>query len=246
MENGISTCGGNMNVLQLVTRYITLRSDVKENTRVGYRTIRNILIKEGNFCYKRIDQIKTTDAKAFLIHLYKDQNFSRSTIHSVRGVLRPAFRLAVNDDLLVKSPFEFPLSEVIREPYKEKIILTKAQERSFLNYIKHHDHYKEFYPGVYILMRTGMRISEWAALTIRDIDLEHMTLTDNKQLQYRGKNYYWIDETKTTSGNRILPIMPDPELVRCFEILLNKPCPKQEPEIDGVSGFLCFSKMENR
>lgn len=48
-----------------------------------------------------------------------------------------------------------------------------------------------------------MRISEWVALTIRDIDLEHMTLTDNKQLQYRGKNYYWIDETKTTSGNRI-------------------------------------------
>lgn len=131
MENGISTCGGNMNVLQLVTRYITLRSDVKENTRIGYRTIRNILIKEGNFCYKRIDQIKTTDAKAFLIHLYKDQNFSRSTIHSVRGGLRLAFRLAVNDDLLVKSPFEFPLSEVIREPYKEKIILTKAQERSF-------------------------------------------------------------------------------------------------------------------
>lgn len=93
----------------------------------------------------------------------KDENFSRSTIHSVRGILRPAFCLAVNDDLLVKSLFEFPLSEVIRETYKEKIILIKAQERSFLNYIKHHDYYKEFYPGVYILMRTEMRIPEWEA-----------------------------------------------------------------------------------
>lgn len=243
LDTGISTCGGNMSVLQLVERYIALRSvDVKENTKIGYRTIRNILIKENIFCHRRIDQVRVSDAKSFLIRMYKDYHMSRSTIHSIRGVLRPAFRTAVNDDLIIRNPFEFPLSEIIKEPYKEKQILTKSQERSFLHFLKYDSHYGEFYPGIYIMLKMGLRVSEFCALTVQSINLNHMTLTINKQLQYRGKNHYWIEDTKTTAGNRIIPIPPDEELVRCFELLLNKPRPKPDPEVDGVSGFLYFSK----
>ena len=44
-----------------------------------------------------------------------------STIHTVRGVVRPAFQMAVDDDILVKNPFGFQLAggvvndSVIRE-----------------------------------------------------------------------------------------------------------------------------------
>ena len=107
---------------------------------------------------------------------------SRSTIHSIRGVLRPAFRTAVNDDLIIRNPFEFPLSEIIKEPYKEKQILTKSQERSFLHFLKYDSHYGEFYPGIYIMLKMGLRVSEFCALTVQSIDLNHMTLTVNKQL----------------------------------------------------------------
>ena len=34
-------------------------------------------------------------------------------IHSVRGVVRPAFQLAVDDDLIRKNPFEFQLAAIV-------------------------------------------------------------------------------------------------------------------------------------
>ena len=54
----------------------------------------------------RIDKVKQSEAKAWLIKLQKDGR-GYSTIHTVRGVVRPAFQMAVNDDLIRKNPFEF-------------------------------------------------------------------------------------------------------------------------------------------
>ena len=38
---------------------------------------------------------------------------SYSSIHTIRGVLRPAFQMAVADDILVKNPFGFQLAGVL-------------------------------------------------------------------------------------------------------------------------------------
>ena len=38
---------------------------------------------------------------------------SYSSIHTIRGVLRPAFQMAVDDDILVKNPFGFQLAGVL-------------------------------------------------------------------------------------------------------------------------------------
>ena len=42
------------------------------------------------------------------------------TIKTVRGVLRPAFQMAVDDDLLMKNPFGFELVGVIYNTEKNK------------------------------------------------------------------------------------------------------------------------------
>lgn len=54
----------------------------------------------------RIDKIKLSDAKGWLIKLQSDGR-GYSTIHTVRGVIRPAFQMALDDDLIRKNPFEF-------------------------------------------------------------------------------------------------------------------------------------------
>lgn len=36
-----------------------------------------------------------------------------STIHTIRGILRPAFRQAYDDDLIRRNPFDFELATVI-------------------------------------------------------------------------------------------------------------------------------------
>jgi len=57
--------------------------------------------------------VKTSDAKLFLIKLQQEDGKSYSSIHIIRGVLRPAFQMAVDDDILVKNPFGFQLAGVL-------------------------------------------------------------------------------------------------------------------------------------
>ena len=82
-----------------------------------------------------------------------------STIHSVRGVVRPAFQMAVDDDLIRKNPFEFQLCTVVVNDSVTREAITRKQERKFLEFIKYDEHYKRYYDGMFILFKTGLRIS---------------------------------------------------------------------------------------
>ena len=55
-----------------------------------------------------------------------------SSIHSVRGIVRPAFQMAVEDDLLRKNPFEFQLCTVVVNDSVTRQAITKEQEELFL------------------------------------------------------------------------------------------------------------------
>ena len=52
---------------------------------------------------------------------------------TVRGVLRPAFQMAVDDDVLYKNPFGFELAGVVVNDSVTGEALTRDQMRSFLN-----------------------------------------------------------------------------------------------------------------
>ena len=93
----------NMRVMDLVERYLSTRTGLKPNTQMNHRFVTNLLQKEA-FAGKRITDIKTSDAKLFLIKLQQDGKHY-STVKTVRGVLRPAFQMAVDDDILSKNPF---------------------------------------------------------------------------------------------------------------------------------------------
>lgn len=167
---------------------------------------------------------------------------SYSAIHSVRGVLRPAFQMAVDDNILRKNPFEFMLVTVIVNDAVTREAITRKEERTFLNFIKNDKHYCKYYDGMYIFFKTGMRISEFTGLTIKDIDMVNRTINIDHQLQKTGTEVY-IDTTKTYAGERVI-LMAD-DVYECFKrILKNRKPPKIEPIIDGYSGFLWFDKDE--
>ena len=65
-------------------------------------TVQRVLAKEP-FGQKKIRTVKTSDAKLFLIKLQQEDGKGYSTIHNIRGVLRLAFQMAVDDDILVKN-----------------------------------------------------------------------------------------------------------------------------------------------
>ena len=242
IREGISYSSGDITVLELVERYVDIRRNVRPTTKNGYKTVINVL-KNDKFGKKHINQIKTSDAKKWLGELQKGGR-SYSSIHSIRGVVRPAFRMAVEDEWLVKNPFDFPLAECLINDSIKRDALTAKQQRNFLKFIKEDDHFRQYYDGMFILFETGLRISELCGLTIKDIDLEERTININKQLQYTGGKKSYIEKTKTNAGNRVLP-MSD-EVYEAFKrVISSRKKQKIEKIINGVSGFLFLNGKGN-
>ena len=237
--NQIVPNGGNMTVLELVEKYLSLKVNVRHNTQANYNFVKGILRKEA-FGSMRIDKVKLSDAKAWLIKLQKDGR-GYSTIHSVRGVVRPAFEMAVNDDLIRKNPFGFELATVVVNDSVTREAITRAQERAFLKFIQEDNCYRKYYDGIYILFNTGLRISEFCGLTISDIDFKKKRIRVDHQLQRKRDMEYIIEDTKTKSGERYVPMSQ--QVMDCFRrIIDNRKAPNQEPMIDGYTGFLFLDK----
>lgn len=233
--------GGNYTVLELVKKYVSLKTGVRHNTEANYNFVINIIAK-ADFGKLRIDKVHLSDAKGWLIKLQKEGR-GYSTIHSVRGVLRPAFQMAVDDDLIRKNPFNFELASVVVNDSVTREAITRKQEREFLSFIQADEHFSRYYDGIYILFHTGLRISEFCGLTIGDIDFKEMRINVDHQLQRKRDMTYVVEPTKTTSGTRMVPMTK--EVADCFRrILANRIKPKVEPMIDGYTGFLFLDKNE--
>ena len=239
LDDQIAPRGGEMTVLELVQKYIRQKTGVRPNTEAGYQTVVNIL-KQEKFGGMRIDRVKTSDAKCWLIRLQKDGR-SYSSIHSIRGVVRPAFQMAVEDDLIRKNPFEFQLATVVVNDSVTREAISRKQERAFLEFVKNDKHFSRYYEGIYILLKTGLRISEFVGLTLADLDMVNRIITVDHQLQRTSKMEYIIEATKTTSGTRKIPMTDD--VYACFErIIANRQKPKVEPIIGGKWGFMYLDK----
>ena len=238
LDRQLDPTGKNLTVIELVDRYLTTKTGVKPSTKMNYGFVRNLLLKES-FGEKKIGMIKTSDAKLFLIKLQQEDGKSYSSIHTIRGVLRPAFQMAVDDDILVKNPFGFQLAGVLVNDAVTREAVTKEQMRKFLKFVHDDVVYCKYYEVVYILFHTGMRISEFCGLTLKDIDFENRTVNIDHQLQRTSDMRYIIETTKTDAGTRVLPITED--VAQMFQAIIeDRNAPKVEKSIDGYSGFLFY------
>ena len=239
--SGLVPNGGNITVSDLVEKYISLKTGVRHNTMANYKFVINILKKE-KFGKLRIDKVKQSDAKKFLIDLQKNGR-GYSSIHSIRGVLRPAFQMAFVDDLIRKNPFDFQLVSVVVNDSVTREAISREDMRKFLKFVKEDRHFCRYYEGIYILFHTGLRISEFVGLTKSDIDFADMTIHVTHQLQRKRDMEYVIEDTKTSSGTRDVPMTP--EVAECFrQIQAKRPKVRIEPIIDGYTGFLYLDKND--
>lgn len=231
----IVTNGGNYTVLELVEKYVSLKTGVRHNTVAGYKTVINMLKKES-FGNLRIDKVRLSDAKAWLIKLQQIDGRGYSSIHSIRGVLRPAFQMAVDDDLLRKNPFEFELASVIVNDSVTREAITRKQQRDLLKFIQEDKHFSRYYDAIYILFHTGLRISEFCGLTVSEIEFGEMRIKVDHQLQRTAQMQYVIEEPKTDKGIRYVPMTE--AVAACFRrIIANRKTPKVEPMVEGYAGF---------
>lgn len=243
LDNRLDPVGKNITVNELVDRYLATKTGVKYNTQMNYNFVKNIL-KAHPFGDTKISRVKTSDAKLFLIKLQQEDGRGYSSVKTIRGVLRPAFQMAVDDDVLNKNPFGFQLAGVVVNGSVTREAITKEQMNKFLKFVHDDNVYCKYYEVIYILFHTGMRISEFCGLTISDIDLANNIVNIDHQLQRTSDMKYILDTTKTDAGARKLPITQD--VADCFRAILeDRKKPRYEKMIKGHTGFLFLDKNGN-
>ena len=140
--------------------------------------------------------------------------------------------MGVDDDIIVKNPFGFQLAGVVVNDSVTRETITKDQMRKFLRFVHDDILYCKYYEVVYILFHTGMRISEFCGLTLKDIDLNNKTINIDHQLQRTSKMEYVIAPTKTNAGTRVLPITD--EVADMFRAIIeDRPKPTVEKIVGG-------------
>ena len=236
--DGIDYAGGEITVAELVDRYINLRRGLKENSMRAYGSAIN-RIHTDPFGSRMIRSVRLSDGKGWFVSLH-DKGLKQNTIGILQSVLRPAFEMAADDDMIRKNPFKFKLSDVIPNDAYVRSALTKAQQERYLQFIR--DHGKDnYYDDIVILLGTGLRVSELYGLTKADIDFDRRCIHIHKQLCRTADKPYFVAPPKTSSGNRTIP-MTDTVYMALKRVLKNRASPKVEMPVDGCTGFIFLDK----
>ncbi|GAA0316475.1 hypothetical protein GCM10008931_04970 [Oceanobacillus oncorhynchi subsp. oncorhynchi] len=121
-----------------------------------------------------------------------------------------------------------------------KIALTEEQKEKLLAFAKADKTYSKNYDEILILLKTGLRISEFGGLTLSDLDFENRLIHVDHQLLRDTEIGYYIETPKTKSGERQVPMVE--EAYQAFmRVLANRKNGKRVV-IDGYSDFLFVNR----
>ena len=242
LDDGIDYEGGQITVMELLQRYVALKQGVRFNTREGYKFVLNLVAKE-DFANRKICTIKVSDAKLWFMKLHRDGR-GYSTITTVRGVVKPAFQMACDEDAIRKNPFIFKLTDVVPNDSEKRIALTEDQLNTWMTFIREDKTYSKYYDEFVVLLETGMRVSEFCGLTMKDLDFTNRRICVDHQLLREHGGKLHVEETKTASGRRFIP-MTNAVYDSLQKMLAHRPKVKKEPTVDGRSGFIMLDQNGN-
>jgi len=180
---------------------------VRPSTYKGYRGYaeRNIKPSLGS---KQISKVTAADVQTLYRKLQREGGvdggaLSPTTVRRIHGVLHQALNAAVDRHLIVKNP-----TDDVTLPKKvtaAKTILNDKQLERFMEAIKADEHWHDFF---YLEITTGLRRGELCGLMWTDFDAEKGTLTVRRTLHNKEGGGYYVGETKTGAGRRIIKLPP--------------------------------------
>lgn len=150
---------------------------------------------------ENLGEMKITDVKQYHIELMLENIKSRgnASAHDKLKLTKKFFDYAIENDIILKNPCN---GISIKYAPKEKRLLTKEE----LNKIDNCDLKIRDKALLYTFRYTGMRCGEVFALTRSDIDKENMIIKVNKTIISAQGPTIVQEKTKTSAGNRIIPI----------------------------------------
>ena len=185
---------------------------IRESTLDSYRAMVKNQVKPfiGS---KQISSLTTADMQKFYNKIKREGRVREHPIHGktladsmVRGVhmmLHEALDAAVKERLLAKNPTNG--TTVPKCNYPEKQILGDNQLETFLEAIKWHEYWCDFF---YVEVMTGLRRGEICGLKWQDISFEENKLQVKRSVSVKKGGGVSIGETKTETGVRCIQMPP--------------------------------------
>ena len=229
--------------------YLDRKAKLKPTTRRNYRNNYEVYIR-NRIGSRAISNIRYSDIKKCYCNILDEHGISVQSLKYINAVVSPVFGLAVKDNLIRTNPASGVISEIKNErecTVQKRHALTVDQQNAFMDFVDSSKIYRKWKLMFVILLGTGCRIGELAALTWDDCDFSENVIHINRSYAYyaderTGEYKSSLLPPKTKSGIRTIPMFRG---VR--EALLKERVRQMRDgfcttEIDGVSGFIIFGR----
>ncbi len=252
--DGIDThAANNVTLNHMFDLYMKTKTDLRETTRVNYMDCYRRYVRDG-FGKKKIANIKFTDVLVFYSDLLSEKKLHIATIKYLQRLIRPAFELAVRDNIIRSNPADGVIRMLNRSNVRESTLrnaLTIEQQRAFLRYVDMNPTYQRFSPFFVFMFGTGCRIGEVIGLRWEDVDMDKRTININHSIAYLANRKNdrptgWIlNDPKTEAGKRIIPMVD-----AVYEALLKEKTKQEElnlhsvTEVAGYKNFVFFNRFQ--
>ena len=185
---------------------------IRESTLDSYRAMVKNQVKPfiGS---KQISSLTTADMQKFYNKIKKEgrvrphpiygKTLADSMVRGVHMMLHEALDAAVKERLLAKNPTNG--TTVPKCNYPEKQILGDNQLETFLEAIRGHEYWCDFF---YVEVMTGLRRGEICGLKWQDISFEENKLQVKRSVSVKKGGGVSIGETKTETGVRCIQMPP--------------------------------------
>ena len=219
---------------------------------VKYYNTTLVLLKavcKSPYINKKINEVNFKVARDLLIDIQRTNNYKFGTMRLIKSLFHQAFSYALKNESITKNPFDFSIGEIFSNDNKKVIALLPEEKNSLLDFLKDEKKSKSFsffYDYLQVLFDTGLRISEFCALTKDDIDFNNRMITVNKQLiKVSRKNKilskgYHITNLKTKRSMRRIPMTDNAKI--CLENIILKSKKYKNFVVDGYTDFIVLSE----
>lgn len=187
----------------LTNYYMSLAYQPKESTH-QQRLIYIASLSHYDIAHMPLKELNRFVMRGAIAEMCKTHR--RATIRSLISIMRKPLQEAFEDGIIKSNPLngiELP-SEQSAQPKRDITPYTREEQAAFIAACEASKH--DAGAANILLLETGLRIGELLALTFDDVDLIEGTLTVNKTMVCSNSGGVLVQEPKTKSSCRKIPL----------------------------------------
>lgn len=226
---------------------------VRDNTYNNYCYMYDHFVKNTPFGRSRATSIKKSSVLSLYNNLVDARGVKVHSLEALQNVLHQMFEILKDDDIIASNPVDkalYKLKKSAKLGKSERVALTIPEQCVFFEYLLRTPKESRWKRLFLVLLGTGLRIAELAALRWCDIDFENGVIRVEHSLvnfPHPGQKpscTYEMHDPKTEAGYRTIPMFP---FVR--EALLEERAWQEETgehsvlTVNGYSDFVFFNRF---